>query len=208
MSQPVGLTDSRIVMAEQSSHDVVDQTLSGGDPSPSDVPASTTDKRSAGGDAGEFKDTATTTQPETNASDQQGEQGTGTTEKSERENKTKDTDQTPSVSDADNDLATYLLNPTQDTPKSGPLPVAARALEMNGVTSGSDAGEDTASQGGSESDASRTEGRLRAGSKKPTSFKPVTFAKFSVPKAPGTPPITKASEKGILHSRVIQRDKY
>ncbi|KAL7652966.1 hypothetical protein ACMYSQ_007708 [Aspergillus niger] len=200
MSQPVGLTDSRIVMAEQSSHDVVDQTLSGGEPSPSDVPASTTDKRSAGGDAGEFKDTATTTQPETNASDQQGEQGTGTTEKSERENKTKDTDQTPSVSDADNDLATYLLNPTQDTPKSGPLPVAARALEMNGVTSGSDAGEDTASQGGSESDASRTEGRLRAGSKKPTSFKPVTFAKFSVPKAPGTPPITKASEKAPMTS--------
>ena len=38
-------------MAEQSSRDVVDH-LSGGEPSPSDVPASTTDNSSAGGDAG------------------------------------------------------------------------------------------------------------------------------------------------------------
>lgn len=47
-------------MAEQSSSDVVDQTLSGGEPSPSDVPASTNDKRSAEGDAGETKHIATT----------------------------------------------------------------------------------------------------------------------------------------------------
>ncbi|RAL05119.1 uncharacterized protein BO80DRAFT_431651 [Aspergillus ibericus CBS 121593] len=189
MSHPVGLTDSRIVMAEQSSHDVVDQTLSGGEPSPSDVPASTTDNKSAGGDVGEFKDTTTTTttttttQSETSLSDQRGELKMGAAEQPEENGKAKDADQTPS-----------------DTPKSGLLPVAARALEMNGVTSGSDAGEDTASQGGSESDASRTEGRLRAGSKKPASFKPVSFAKFSVPKAPGTPPITKASEKAPLIS--------
>lgn len=61
MSQPRDLTDSRIVMAEQSSHDVVNQTLSGGDPSPSDVPASTNDKKPAGGDVGEINHTATTT---------------------------------------------------------------------------------------------------------------------------------------------------
>lgn len=54
-------TDSNIVMAEQSSSDVVDQTLSGGEPSPSDVPASTNDKRSAEGDAGETKHIANTT---------------------------------------------------------------------------------------------------------------------------------------------------
>ena len=47
-------------MAEQSSRDVVDQTLSGGEPSPSDVPASTNDKTSAGGDAGETKNTSNT----------------------------------------------------------------------------------------------------------------------------------------------------
>lgn len=83
--------------------------------------------------------------------------------------------------------------------------MATRALELNGVASGSDVGEDTASQGGSESDASRTESRLnsRASStKRPTSFKPVSFAKFSVPKAPGTPPTAKISEKGIYPYQV------
>lgn len=65
MSQSVDPADSRIVMAEQSSHDVVNQTLSGGEPSPSDVPASTNDKTPAGGDVGEIKDTAATTQNET-----------------------------------------------------------------------------------------------------------------------------------------------
>lgn len=47
-------------MAEQISRDVVDQTLSGGEPSPSDVPASTTDNSSAKGDAGETNHIATT----------------------------------------------------------------------------------------------------------------------------------------------------
>jgi hypothetical protein len=42
-------------MAEQSRHDVVNQTRSGGEPSPSDVPASKPDKDSARGDVGEFK---------------------------------------------------------------------------------------------------------------------------------------------------------
>lgn len=62
--------------------------------------------------------------------------------------------------------------------------------------------EDTVSQGGSESDTSRTDGRhhTRTGSvKKPTSFKPVSFAKFSVPKTPGSVLTSKiVSEKGIF----------
>lgn len=72
---------------------------------------------------------------------------------------------------------------------------------MNGVSSTSDGGEDTGSQGGSESDTSRTDGRhhTRGGSaKKPTTFKPVTFAKFSVPKAPGAAAPPKVGDKGIL----------
>lgn len=44
------LADSDIGMAEQSNHDVVNQTRSGGDPSPSDVPASTSSKQDTGGD--------------------------------------------------------------------------------------------------------------------------------------------------------------
>jgi hypothetical protein len=77
---------------------------------------------------------------------------------------------------------------------------------MNGVMSASDGGDDTASQGGSESDASRTESKLhsRASSvKRPTTFKPVSFAKFSVPKAPGTPPVTKVTEKGMQLSILL-----
>jgi hypothetical protein len=47
-------------MAEQISHDVVNQTRSGGEPSPSDVPASKPDKESAGGDVGGRSDNAVT----------------------------------------------------------------------------------------------------------------------------------------------------
>lgn len=50
-------------MAEQSGRDVVDQTLSGGEPSPSGVPASINDKRSAEGDVGEHRDIALNTKP-------------------------------------------------------------------------------------------------------------------------------------------------
>jgi large subunit ribosomal protein L30 len=53
-------------MAEQSSRDVVDQTQSGGEPSPSDVPASINDNQPAGGDLGVTKHIATTTATETN----------------------------------------------------------------------------------------------------------------------------------------------
>lgn len=73
---------------------------------------------------------------------------------------------------------------------------------MNGRTTSSDGGDDTGSQGGSESDASRTDSRhpTRAGSvKKAGSFRPVSFAKFSVPKAPGAPAASKAPEKGTLN---------
>ena len=80
--------------------------------------------------------------------------------------------------------------------KHGPGPVESRALDLNST----DAGDDTASQGGSESDTSRTEGKgTRSGTpKKPASFKPISFAKFSVPKAPGSTLAPKPTEKGIL----------
>ncbi|KAA8649946.1 uncharacterized protein ATNIH1004_002625 [Aspergillus tanneri] len=185
MSQPV-LTDSRIVMAEQSSHDVVNQTLSGGDPSPSDVPASTNDKQPAGGDVGEIKHTATTIETETTSSTTQGERRSD-----------------PDLSVQKNEPGTDTERLSTEISRHGPGPVPTRVLEMNGVASASDGGEDTASLGGSESDASRTDSKLnsRASStKRPTSFKPVTFAKFSVPKAPGTPPTAKVPDKAPLSS--------
>lgn len=77
---------------------------------------------------------------------------------------------------------------------------------MSGRTASSDGGEDTGSQGGSESDASRADSKQpsRVGSvKKSATFKPVSFAKFSVPKAPGAPAAPKAPERGnFLLSRV------
>ncbi|KAF4244449.1 hypothetical protein CNMCM6805_008701 [Aspergillus fumigatiaffinis] len=180
MSQPADLTDSGIVMAEQSSHDVVNQTLSGGEPSPSDVPASTKDKISAGGDVGETQHTTATTQTTTETNDPQRQPEPSASDSSLAKNRTENDSERPSTE--------------KDISKQGPGPVATRALEMNGVASVSDAGEDTASQGGSESDASRTDGK-RVGSKKPTTFKPVSFAKFSVPKAPGALATAKPSDK-------------
>ncbi|KAL4927367.1 uncharacterized protein BDV17DRAFT_266694 [Aspergillus undulatus] len=193
--------DSRIVMAEQNGHDVVNLTLSGGDPSPSDVPASTTDKKPAGGDEGEINTTATTsneTKTKVNAENQKMRTKTPT----EASDKETYEEQTSTVSVLDQ-LPEPQLTPIQDASKQGPGSVATKVLEMNGITSTSDGGEDTASQGGSESDASRTESRVhsRAGStKRPTTFKPVSFAKFSVPRAPGTPPVTKVPEKTPLSS--------
>jgi hypothetical protein len=168
-------------MAEQSSHDVVNQTLSGGEPSPSDVPASTKDKISAGGDVGETQHTTATTQTTTETNDPQRQPEPSASDSSLAKNETENDSERPSTE--------------KDISKQGPGPVATRALEMNGVASVSDAGEDTASQGGSESDASRTDGK-RVGSKKPTTFKPVSFAKFSVPKAPGALATAKPSDKG------------
>ncbi|KAK9855435.1 ATPase [Penicillium brevicompactum] len=168
---------SSIVMAEQSSRDVVDH-LSGGEPSPSDVPASTTDNSSAGGDAGKTEHIAMKT-----------------TSKDETPNghetaKTFDSPEEGAGSDKD----------TGSRTTTGAGLVATRVLELNGLASASDGGDDTASQGGSESDASRTDSRnhTRNGSvKKPSSFKPVSFAKqkFSVPKVPGAPAPSKAPEK-------------
>ncbi|EAW11226.1 uncharacterized protein ACLA_089180 [Aspergillus clavatus NRRL 1] len=178
MSQLADLTDSSIVMAEQKNHDVVNQTLSGGEPSPSDVPASTNDKIFAGGDVGETKHTTETTQTTTNANDSQSEQSRSAADSSLGKN---ESGRDFEGSSTDKDFS-----------KQGPGPVATRALEMNGVASVSDGGEDTASQGGSESDASRTDGK-RSSSKKPATFKPVSFAKFSVPKAPGALSATKTS---------------
>jgi hypothetical protein len=77
--------------------------------------------------------------------------------------------------------------------------VATRALELNGVASLSDGGDDTGSLGGSDTDNSRTDGRYhaRTGSmKKPAAFKPVSFAKFSVPKTPSSTTPSKIGEKG------------
>jgi hypothetical protein len=97
MSQPADLTDSGIVMAEQSSHDVVNQTLSGGEPSPSDVPASTKDKISAGGDVGETQHTTATTQTTTETNDPQSQPEPSASDPSLAKNVTENDSERPST---------------------------------------------------------------------------------------------------------------
>ncbi|KAJ5823025.1 hypothetical protein N7447_005365 [Penicillium robsamsonii] len=176
-------TESSIVMAEQSNRDVVDQTLSGGEPSPSDVPASTNDNLSAGGDAGKTEHIAMATiSNNSNLNDQHNHEKTNTLD-SRGESAAGDKNAGGS---------------TMDTSKQSAGVVATRVLELNGLASASDGGDDTASQGGSESDASRSDGKnpTHSGSvKKPTGFKPVSFAKFSVNKVPGAPTPPKVPEK-------------
>ncbi|KAJ5088317.1 hypothetical protein N7456_011933 [Penicillium angulare] len=181
MSPSLTFTDSSIVMAEQSSRDVVDQTLSGGEPSPSDVPASTTDNTFAGGDVGETKHIATNSAPQISSMQQSDDVTRDTTESQ------------GGRAGGDKDVNDALMDA-----KHGAGLVVSRALELNGLASGSDGGDDTASQGGSESDTSRTDGRHhnRTGSvKKPTTFGKVSFTKFTVPKAPGASAPSKAPEK-------------
>ncbi|KAJ5779221.1 hypothetical protein N7457_006941 [Penicillium paradoxum] len=177
-------TESSIVMAEQSSRDVVDQTLSGGEPSPSDVPASTNDNLSAGGDAGKTEHIAMNTTKSTNSNlnDQQ------------NHDTMKSFDSPGGEAAGDKNAG----NSTTDISKQGAGIVATRVLELNGLASGSDGGDDTASQGGSESDASRSDSKNQPRSssvKKPSGFKPVSFAKFSVNKVPGAPTPPKVPEK-------------
>jgi hypothetical protein len=182
-------------MAEQTSHDVVNQTRSGGEPSSSDVPASKIDKYSAEGDVGRI------TKNELNLHDKP-----STIEQSLRDTKTMDTSEAEKFSGEGNKVRlkiameqrTHSSHTLQDFGRQGSAAVATRALELNGLASLSDGGEDGGSLGGSDTDTSRTEGRqhVRTGSvKKTIGFKPVSFAKFSVPKAPGSSTTPKLGEK-------------
>ncbi|KAH8696100.1 hypothetical protein BGW36DRAFT_297832 [Talaromyces proteolyticus] len=166
-------------MAEQISHDVVNQTRSGGESSSSDVPVGNLDKNSAEGDVGRIT---------YNQLDTRGE--SSSVEQSLDDKRTMDI----------NDVEKFAGGENGDVGRQGPNSVATRALELNGVASLSDGGEDGGSLGGSDTDTSRTDSRhARTGSvKKPTAFKPVSFAKFSVPKAPGSSTTPKPGEKPIL----------
>ncbi|OJD19389.1 hypothetical protein AJ78_00659 [Emergomyces pasteurianus Ep9510] len=191
--------DSNIVMAEQSSHDVVNQTQSGGEISPSDVPANKPDNITAGGDAGGVQHNANNnnndhnkTQPQPGAIAQE----------------------------SANDISGMLKSAISETPTA--LGYEAnkhhdpnlengndRKPEINGLGETSHTGDDRLSplqlgdaSGGSDTDTSRTDLRssadgnqhIRTSSVKRTSvFKPVSYAKFSVTKSPGSLQTSKTS---------------
>lgn len=98
-------------MAEQNSRHVVNQTLSGGDPSPSDVPASTYDKTPAIGDAGENEYTTPTTQTDSKANAHQSDWKAEISDSPiERNEAAKDTGRSSAVSRAGKDTPVPLLN--------------------------------------------------------------------------------------------------
>ncbi|KAK2746052.1 hypothetical protein FQN57_003392 [Myotisia sp. PD_48] len=150
---------SNIVMAEQRSNNVVNQTRSDGDLSPSDVPASTTVNLSAGGERGEVR------------------------------NSTNTNNSTP--------------QPFESTPQKPATTISySESAEVNSARSNSHDTDSNISpsvlvdaSGGSDTDASRPDLRTstdpaqhtRTSSvKRPASFKPVSFPKFSVAKPPGS----------------------
>ncbi|EGD98032.1 hypothetical protein TESG_05424 [Trichophyton tonsurans CBS 112818] len=148
-------------MAEQSSNDVVNQTRSGGDLSPSDVPASKPDNLTAGGDRGGVQASDNNSKPKANTHSSQ-EISTGNPSSTEANG----------VGSESNDANTSL------SPNVGD------------------------GSGGSDTDASRPDARSNTDGaqhsrtssvKRPASFKPVSFAKFSVTKPPGSNGNSKAS---------------
>ncbi|KAJ5214876.1 hypothetical protein N7468_010555 [Penicillium chermesinum] len=164
-----------IVMAEQNSRDVVDQTLSGGEPSSSDVPASTNDKpTTAGGDVEDIGTSSMQTSSERRPDDMTRQMVESNSEKMEGEKEA-----------------------GGSAPGAGFVLRSDYAQSDGQNASTSDGGDDTASLGGSESDTSRTDGRnhTRTSSVKKSAFKPVSFTKFAVPKAPGGPAPPKVPEK-------------
>ncbi|OAX83906.1 hypothetical protein ACJ72_01719, partial [Emergomyces africanus] len=193
------IRDSSIVMAEQSSHDVVNQTRSGGEISPSDVPANKPDNITAGGDAGGVQDNENTdnnihskTQPRPDTTSQESANDTsGMLETAIPETSTTLGYETNKHCDAN-------LDHGND-----------KTSEINGLRENSHTGDDRLSplqlgdaSGGSDTDTSRTDLRtsadgsqhIRTSSVKRTSvFKQVSYAKFSVTKSPASLQTSKAS---------------
>lgn len=187
-------------MADQSGRDVVNQTLSGGEPSPSDVPESKSAKTSAAGDEGGVDDDNVKIQPQSMDTHEMDDKkylsfSSGNTTESDKLPDSMNSVSSPNYVG----FGSHILMLSKVTNRTASGLVANRVLEINGVSSLSDGFEDTGSLGGSESDTSRPDSRYhnRTGSvKKPASFKPVSFAKFSVPKAPGSSVAQKPGEKG------------
>ncbi|KAL1955291.1 hypothetical protein VTO42DRAFT_8823 [Malbranchea cinnamomea] len=179
-------------MAEQTSHDAVNQTRSGGDASPSDGPASKPDNYSAeGGGEGVQNKNDEQIHSQRESSSAQGNNSDETSmhaahtdgQHNERGSKT---DQPSLGATTSKESATETSNVNGIVNKLG-----GRSPSPN-VADGS---------GGSDTDASRVDSRATAegsqqsrtsSTKRPTSFKPVSFAKFNPSKSPGPAAATKA----------------
>ncbi|EEP75884.1 predicted protein [Uncinocarpus reesii 1704] len=182
-------------MAEQSSHDVVNQTRSGGDLSPSDVPASKPVKYTTGGDG---EDVGTLD------SKDRRRQGTSTESRAKP-----DGESMQCTSHLDERISLGYDTDELETTTKGP--------EANGVESESPIGDHGTpnsqlvdGSGGSDTDVSRndirslskdsTQHSRTSSVKRPASFKPVSFAKFSIAKSPGAMSSSKATAEQVPFS--------
>ena len=105
-------------MAERSSNDVVNQTRSGGDLSPSDVPASKPDNLTAGGDRGDVQASDNNSKPKANTHSSQ-EISTGNPSSTETngvgsESNDANTSLSPNVGDGVEDRIQMRVDRTHD----------------------------------------------------------------------------------------------
>jgi hypothetical protein len=210
-------------MAELSGHHVVNQTQSGGDLSPSDGPASKPDNYTAEGDGVGFQSHSNEDQSQGQMSEgavQDKSTDGGMAESSTRAESASLGDIAVSCME-NRRVAESLAHPlTVTVPQDNFTTDAAisnsnlrETLKVNGVGPGVDSPYDRSASpnvadasGGSDTDVSRTDSRgprdghqhSRTSSvKRPASFKPVSFAKFSISKSPGPGSASKATgEKG------------
>ena len=200
-------------MAEQSARDVVDQTLSVGDISPSDAPATNFDDQAIAGDGADSTqlDDDKPTSQEAVSSQDKGRTEAAINHEAEVDTSTGD----PSVVSPAHLMSKVISltseeatdnNNTGQDPSRGEQP----GPTVNGLTLSDDPEELKQgigdASGGSDTDTSRVDVKvsedgkhhMRTNSvKKPTTFKPVSFTKFSVAKPSGSATPVKASgDKG------------
>lgn len=202
-------------MAEQSVRDVVNQSLSEGDISPSDVPASKSNEQAFGGD-GEGAATRVGEDLHTDKTItllQEQEKPDPVALGGEISQTIASTNGAGAVSFRERSKLPLLIVPQASRatePGTEPSRPGHGDTGVNGLTA-SDYAEELKhalgeASGGSDTDTSRADGKaseddkhhIRTNSvKKPTSFKPVSFAKFSVSKTPGSAtPVKGTSDKG------------
>ncbi|KAK2765682.1 hypothetical protein FQN54_008538 [Arachnomyces sp. PD_36] len=197
------LADSGIVMAEQSNHDVVNQTRSGGDLSPSDVTASTSSDQDTRGDV---NGVTTKNQLPSNTRQEPGSSGSDRTATGSEGTVTSGTVSSADISGYLGLLERHLEN------SNSRLKTQEGKYQQNGESEYDSNTQFNIGEGsgGSDTDTSRTDPKATADErhharknsvKKPTTFKPVSFAKFSITKGPGSSPSLKStSDKPTLSS--------
>ncbi|EEH49322.2 uncharacterized protein PADG_05401 [Paracoccidioides brasiliensis Pb18] len=188
-------------MAEQSSHDVVNQTRSGGEISPSDVPANKPDNFTAGGDAGEVQQ-PNTTNIDSNNNDDDAQRRDTTSQGSIHGTSGMPSTDIPESSTVRGHDTNIHCDRNLDNGKNG-------KSDINGLAESLPTGDERLSplqpgdaSGGSDTDTSRTDLRTSpdggqhtrtSSAKRISVFKPVSYAKFSVTKSPGTLQTSKAN---------------